>query len=286
MGINRLEKLKKACMKYGIDPGKAQFFDNVIAVPGSVEGLYVLFDNNYNTIDIRKFIGNGPKNFGDYVEGLYSMYRDDFVESFYLDDVRATDSEYLSVSHVVDITDNYEVKKSNRGRSSVLFYKGEVCRDNIDDDTVRFISYIQFLRKMIDDYFVINYKMKEKNISFPTVDRYVEQIVREINFYIERCIMMERRPDPIEFIDLSENKSLYIDQCELMANFFELLLRNRGYKSIPRQYDGIMPLNGKEAGTVNINQMIRDAKMMRKKTSGNNKAHQKHFSKINDVKKA
>ena len=259
MDINDLEKLNKACKRYGIDANEAKAFKNVIVVPGSVDGLYVVFDKNYNTIDVRRFYEHAPENMYNYFEGVYLMYKDEFIETFYLSDVRDSSTESLSISHVVELSDKYKVRDCNQGHSTMLVHNGEELKADID--SINYMSYMQFLRGIIERYYSLSYKMKERNISFPTADRFITQVVGEINFYIDRCIMMERRPDPIEFVDLSDNKWLYVDYCDLLVNVFNLLLKHQGYKVVPGKTNEIIPIEN-ESDTVNINDMIKDSKRL------------------------
>ena len=220
------EKLISACNQYGLDYRDAKYLTNVVVVPSRKSKIYVSFDKNCNTVGVEKF-DTTPDNLYNYFEGSYQIFNDDVIEPVYFDDISI--DKGLSLGCIVKISDKYKVVSRMYGNSNRIISDDGIC-DNLDVNKRQMLSYIYFLRTVLNKYFLLSYHMKSCNYSIPDATSYLQNIISDLESYVNTCIKMNSKPFAIDYIDLSGQKYLLLDSCSVLSDVLDLLLRSKGYK--------------------------------------------------------
>lgn len=99
---------RQKCSKYGLYWENAEIYGEVILINTPIEGLYVLFDKNYNTIGIERNIHQDKEQFvADFYE-RYSQFTDiiPFSENFDYPFENYTLQNFINLANRVNIIAN------------------------------------------------------------------------------------------------------------------------------------------------------------------------------------
>lgn len=213
-------KFRLMCNRYGLDKTKAIDCCNVIVVPGRKNSVYVIFDKDYNVVDVR--VNDIDENIYDTFDRIYENYNDDHISDIAIcTDDYSVDTK-ISLGTIIKLTDKYKYD-INYSTTSI---KPE---DNLNDYQKNFIHFLAFLRAVGDKYNQLRYQMLSYGFDFPELISYIKMTINDLNCYINDCIENNKKLSADEFIDLSGQINMFLRYRDNIDEAINLLLKIKGY---------------------------------------------------------
>ncbi len=217
---------RKKCVSYGIDWSDFNVYKDIIILNSPKKDIFVLLDDNYNTIGIHKL--EYGKSIEEYAKNYQNLYN-------YVDDNYGLDLPYpfqnFTIKQIVDIADRVTFDGYK------VFVNDKLVIDEImgkpDNIYISLLAYFKFLGMQIEQYFLNAYQMKMLGFDYPEVHSYVKNIVLNINECINMSIDKKTRPFPIDITDYLGLDRNNIDKWKTeLHKIIQLLINEKGYKIV------------------------------------------------------
>ena len=215
--INFVQK----CNKYGLDFDNFNIYENVIILNSPKKDIFVLLDENYNTIGILNMKG---------AVGMLEDYVLEYKEMF--NSLNERNGLFFPYPFQ-DFTLREIVELSNRidRHNNDLIINGKLAIEEGNSIYISLLSYIKFLGQQIEQYFLNYYNMMMMGFEYPDIYSYVKSLMNNIEECINLNIEQERQPFPTNIIEYlgqnSENIEIYWEE---LYYIIVLLLKEKGYE--------------------------------------------------------
>ena len=236
---------RSKCVTYGLDWSEFNIYKDIIILNSPKKDIFVLLDNNYNTIGIHKLEdGKQMKSIEEYAIKYQNLYNNvDYNSELTL----PYPFQNFSLKQIVDLA------------SRVSFYKNHVIvndkyvLDDYDNTYISLLAYIKFLGAQIEQYFFNAYQMKMLGFEYPEVHSYLKSIMVNINECIDINIDKKTRPFPIDIVEYLGHNNVEKWNTEL-NKIITLLLNEKGYKVVNgfEQYRNIETTNKYEINLADL----------------------------------
>lgn len=221
-------KFRQKCGEYGLYWGNAEIYGNVILINTPIEGLYVIFDKNYNTIGVEKDEYRDEKQFVNDFYERYSKFTDvlPFGESF------DYPFQNYTLKSFVDLANRVDILESNHGHSISTKINGEwYNRDSQENEEYfQLLSYVKFISEEIKMYFLLSYHMQAMGYEMPDVYSYVRALIKNINASINYQIENNQRPWPADILSSIGQNNRKLNFDGMLYDIADLLMRQKGVK--------------------------------------------------------
>lgn len=228
-------KFREKCGKYGLYWENAEIYGNVILINTPIEGLYVIFDKNYNTIGIQKNSYKNEEQFAyDYYEG-YSKFTDimPFGENF------DYPFENYTLKNFIDLANKVDIIECNHGHSIITKINEKwYDRDTKENEEYfQLLSYIKFISEEIKEYFLINYHMQVMGLEVPDIYAYVRALIKNITSSVYYQIKNNQRPWPINILNSIGQNDENLNFNLMLFDIADLLMKQKGVKVKSGSFD-------------------------------------------------
>ncbi len=237
---------RSKCVAYGLNWSEFRIYKDIIILNSPKKDIFVLFDDNYNTIGIHKFeYGNQMKSIEEYAV----KYRDLYNYVDYHSELTLTyPFQNFSLKQIVDLANRVHFYKDH------VIVNGKYVLDH-DNTYISLLAYIRFLGVQIEQYFLNAYQMKMLGFEFPEVHSYLKSIMVNIDECIDMYIDKKTRPFPIDIIRyLGQDKDNEEKWNTELHKIIKLLLNEKGFNLVGgfEQYKDIETIN---KGEVNLDDL-------------------------------
>ena len=221
-------KFRQRCMAYGLDWENCIVFDNAILLFTSTNGLYILFDENYNTICIEK---NENNNIEQFVRDKYYEYSN-FVGKMPFEEGFGYPFEKFTLKDIIDLSNKIEIIETNHGHSSCIKINDELYERNFEngEEYFQLLSYIKFLDEEIKLYFLNYYHMVTMGFEVPNIYDYVKALIKKLNNCIDFHLEHNRRPWPSYILSGLGKSYKEFNMDIILFDIANLLMKEKGYK--------------------------------------------------------
>lgn len=234
-------KFRQKCSEYGLYWGNAEIYGNVILINTPIEGLYVLFDKNYNTIGVEKDEYRDEKQFVNDFYERYSKFTDvlPFGESF------DYPFQNYTLKSFVDLANRVDILESNHGHSISTKINGEwYNRDSQENEEYfQLLSYVKFISEEIKMYFLLSYHMQAMGYEMPDVYSYVRALIKNINASINYQIENNQRPWPADILSSIGQNNRKLNFDGMLYDIADLLMRQKGVKVKSGSSDSLVEID-------------------------------------------
>lgn len=160
MAIN-ISSLSQKCSKYGLPYQNAKTYDDIIVVSTPTKGLYVILNENYNTIGIEKITNQRLEEF---VSDFYEKYSTNSKRFNY-------PFENYTLKIFIDLANDINIIETNHGNSNYIRINGKWYdrSKHKNDEYFKLLSYVKFISEEMKMYFLTNYHMQTIGFEFPDV---------------------------------------------------------------------------------------------------------------------
>lgn len=219
---------KEKCAEYGLDCEKAEIYCNVILINTPIEGLYVIFDKNYNTIGIER---KTSQNLEQFANDYYEKYSNKGKETNFNKTFEYPFENY-TLKDFIDLDNQVEIIESNNGHISCIKVNGRYYDRTSQENEEYFelISYIKFIIEEIKNYFLMSYHLKTMGIEVPEINSYVRLLIKNINASVEYDIGNNQRPLPSNILNSIGQHNKILDFDSLLFDIADLLMKQKGLK--------------------------------------------------------
>lgn len=205
-----------ACCSYGLDWYDFEIYEDTIILKTPKKNVFVLFNQNYHTIDIPTIISNGQ------IESL-NIHDEKNIFPYPFQD--------LSLSDFYDFADRIKTNSHNHGHSLSIEVNGNKVIDKPDSIYIGLLLYIKFLSEQINDYFKKLYQARILGYDFPNVYQYISYLINNMNECIDDSIKNHYRPLPIDIINHLGQSQDDIIKYELeLYDIIDLIFNQKGLK--------------------------------------------------------
>lgn len=215
---------RKKCEAFGISLNDFAIYEDIIILKSPKKDIFVLLDENYNTIGIHKLENTIPKKS---IEEYAIQYRELYS---YVDDndfALTYPFQNFSIKQIVDLANRVQFY-----RDSILVNDKYVL-DNSDNVYISLLAYIKFLKDQIDQYFLRAYQSKMLGFEYPEIHAYLRIIMANIDECIKMYIDKKTRPFPIDIVRyLGQDKNNIDLRDSKLYIIIDLLLNEKGFKII------------------------------------------------------
>ena len=219
---------RQKCGEYGLYWENAEIYGNVILINTPIEGLYVIFDKNYNTIGVEKNEYQDEEQFANVFYERYSEFTDllPFGESF------DYPFQNYTLKNFVDLANRVDILESNHGHSISTKINGEWYNRNSQENEEYFqlLSYVKFISKEIKMYFLLNYHMQAMGYEMPDVYSYVRALIKNINASINYQIENNHRSWPADILSSIGQNNRKLNFDGMLYDIADLLMKQNGVK--------------------------------------------------------
>ena len=216
---------KRKCASYGLSNDNFNVYEDIIILNSSKNDIFVLLDDNYNTIGIHKLeYSSQIKN----IEKCAIKYRNLYN---YVDSNNWLNLPYpfknFSLKQIVDLANRVDFYKNH------VIVNGKYVLDDYDNVYISLLSYSKFLKEQIEQYFLNAYQMKMLGFEYPEVHSYLKSIVTNIDQCINMYINKKTRPFPIDIIQyLGQDRSNIEKWNTELYRIIDLFLNEKGFKVV------------------------------------------------------
>ncbi len=214
------------CSEYGLYWENAEIYGNVILINTPIEGLYVIFDKNYNTIGIETNEYCDEEHFANDFYERYSKFTDvlPFGENF------DYPFENYTLKNFIDLANRVDIIESNHGHSIGTKVNGEWYDRNSHENEEYFqlLSYIKFISEEVKRYFLMNYHMQAMGFEVPDVYSYVRALIKNINASVDYQIENNQRPWPSNILRSIGQNNGKLNFDYLLYDIANLLMKQNG----------------------------------------------------------
>lgn len=244
------------CGSYGLYWEDFNIIHDIIVVSAPKKGIYVLFDNNYNTIGIHRMDAN-DKSLEEIVDGYSELYE-------YVDEDTGHNFPYpfksLSLKQIVELADKIFIHSSNHGNSFNMVIDGKIIDCSSDSTYVELLSYIKFIGEQIKTYFHNFYQMMVMGYDYLDIYSYVRRIMDNI----DECIRVNRERDinvrPIDILDYLGQERNRLDRYEHLLDQVIELYSKEDDKDLSILSDNLVKLLDEislsEVGTTDLKSLL------------------------------
>lgn len=232
-------KFKNKCYTYGLDYEDFDIVDDVIILSSPKKNIKFLLDEHYNIINIYNLNDTIYKYFSsdEIIKDAKRRYETLIIRLPY-------PFQNYSIKQIVEIANRVSIHNTNHGHSSNMFVNGELVTNEQDDIYVSLLSYIKFLGKQIEQYYMNLYQMKMMDFNYYDIYEYIKKIMTNINECIDNNIEQNKRPFPIDIINyLGQNRNIIEENEQELYNIINLLLKDKGLKINEENYKKIKETN-------------------------------------------
>ncbi len=216
---------RSKCVDYGLDWNEFNVYNDIIILNSPKTDIFVLLDDNYNTIGIHKLNNsNQMKSIEEYAIKYRDLYN-------YVD--------YNNESNLLYPFQNFSLKQIADLAKRVDFYNnhiivnGKYVVDGHENTYISLLAYIKFLGMQIEQYFLNAYQMKILDFEYPEVHSYLKSIMINIDECINMHIDKKTRPFPIDIIQhLGQDKEEIEKWNKELYKIINLLLNEKGFKIV------------------------------------------------------
>ena len=232
-------KFKNKCYTYGLDYEDFDIVDDIIILSSPKKNIKFLLDEHYNIINIYNLNDTIYKYFSsdEIIKDAKRRYETLIIRLPY-------PFQNYSIKQIVEIANRVSIHNTNHGHSSNMFVNGELVTNEQDDIYVSLLSYIKFLGKQIEQYYMNLYQMKMMDFNYYDIYEYIKKIMTNINECIDNNIEQNKRPFPIDIINyLGQNRNIIEENEQELYNIINLLLKDKGLKINEENYKEIEETN-------------------------------------------
>ncbi len=218
-------KFKQRCGSYGVRWDDFYIYENIIILNTPKKDIFVLLDDNYNTIGILNLKDVKDKEeIEKYILGYKKMYN-------LVDKENGLSFPYpfqdFSLSEIVELGNRTSIYKND----IIVNGKLVIDKNKYNNTYILLLSYIKFLGDQIEQYFLNFYSMTMMGFDYPDIYSYVKSLMNNIEECINLNIEQERQPFPTNIIEYlgqnSENIEIYWEE---LYYIIVLLLKEKGYE--------------------------------------------------------
>lgn len=252
-------KFRQRCGAYGLDWSKFNIFNfpnknYIISVAEPIGNIYVLFDQNYNTICIEKCDWiNDFEDLKNFVEGRYNIYSNlpnvyAFKKNF------GYPFENFSLKQIIDLANRVEIMETNNGHTLSIKVNGEWYDRNSNENQEYFqlLSYVKFLGEQIKSYFIINYHMQAIGFKVPDLYEYVRTLISKLNECVDFYLEHNRRPYPSDILSGLGQNYREKKYDGILYDVVYLLMKDKGYKIKSDSHDETEMVNPQDNTDLSI----------------------------------
>lgn len=219
---------RSKCVSYGLDWDNFFIKDNTIVLNTPKQNVFVLLDENYNTIGVHSNNSEKPE---EKVKRCIRTYNKIYTDA---DNDYGYELPYpfqnYSLKQFLDISKLISFRETNHGHSSETSVNG-INIDDFDEDSKALLSYIMFLSDLINEYYVTVYHMTILGYECPDIYSYTNNLNSRIRECINTNIKENNRPFPVDVINfIGLNNDKISNHSNELFDIISLLLKERGYK--------------------------------------------------------
>lgn len=214
--------LNQKCSKYGLSYKNANIYDDIILVSTPTKRLYVVLDENYNTIGVEKITNQKLEEFiSDFYE-RYSTNSKTFSYPF----------ENYTLKNFIDLGNKIDIIEANHGNSSYtrINEKWYDRSKHKNDEYFKLLSYVKFISEEMKMYFLTSYHMQVMGFEFPDVYSYVNALMNNITTYINQQIANNQRPWPTDILSNIGQTSTNATFDSMLYDIADLLMKQKEVK--------------------------------------------------------
>lgn len=238
--INDL-KFRQKCGEYGLYWENSNIYGDLILINTPIEGLYVIFDKNYNTIGIEKNEYQDEEQFANDFYKRYSEFNDilPFGESF------DYPFQNYTLKNFVDLAGRVDIHESNHGHSISTKINGEWYNRNSQENEEYFqlLSYVKFISEEIKMFFLLSYHMQSMGFETPDIYLYVRTLIKNINASINYQIENNQRPWPANILSSIGQNNRELNFDGMLYDIADLLMKQKGVKVKSGSPDSLVEIN-------------------------------------------
>ena len=219
---------RQKCGDYGLYWENAEIYGNVILINTPIEGLYVIFDKNYNTIGVEK---NEYQDENQFINDFYKRYSE-FTDLLPFGESFDYPFQNYTLKNFIDLANRIDILESNHGHSISTKINGEWYNRSSQENEEYFqlLSYIKFISEEIKMYFLLNYHMQAMGYEMPDVYSYVRALIKNINASINYQIENNQRPWPADILSSIGQNNRKLNFDGMLYDIADLLMKQNGVK--------------------------------------------------------
>ncbi len=221
MAIN-ISNLSQKCSKYGLPYQNANTYDDIILVSTPTKGLYVILDENYNTIGVEKITS---QNLEEFVSDFYEKYSTNSKRFDY-------PFENYTLKNFIDLANDINIIGANHGNSNYTRINGKWYdrSKHKNDEYFKLLSYVKFISEEMKMYFLTSYHMQVMGFEFPDIYSYVNSLMKNMTTYINQQIASDQRPWPIDILSSIGQNNANLNFDSMLYDIADLLMKQKGIK--------------------------------------------------------
>lgn len=221
MAIN-ISNLSQKCSKYGLPYQNAKTYDDIILVSTPTKGLYVILDENYNTIGVEKITSQRLEEF---VSDFYEKYSTNSKRFDY-------PFENYTLKNFIDLANDINIIETNHGNSNYIRINGKWYdrSKHKNDEYFKLLSYVKFISEEMKMYFLTSYHMQTIGFEFPDVYSYVNALMKNITTYTNQQITNNQRPWPTDILNSIGQSNVNLNFDSMLYDIADLLMKQKGIK--------------------------------------------------------
>lgn len=219
---------RQKCSEYGLYWENAEIYGNVILINTHIEGLYVIFDKNYNTIGIERNLHQDKECFANNFYERYSQFTDMVPFGEKLD----YPFDNYTLKNFIDLANKVDIIEGNHGHSISIKVNGEWYDRNSHENEEYFqlLSYIKFISEEIKRYFLMNYHMQAMGFLIPDIYSYVRALIKNINASVDYQVENNQRPWPSDILSSIGQNNRKLNFDGMLYDIANLLMKQKGVK--------------------------------------------------------
>ncbi len=180
---------RNRCWHFGLDSENFNIIGDMIVLNTSKNNIIVILDEHYNIVgvydrkeDINKLVND--------VKSSYENTNNKLPFPF----------QNLSLKQIIELANRVDICGTNHGHSSTMYVNGEWVIDENKSVYISLLSYISFLGKHIEQYYINQYQMKMIGLEYPDIYKYLSSLANSIEECVNIYIEKGKRPFPIDII--------------------------------------------------------------------------------------
>ncbi len=189
---------RNRCCTYGLSWEDFNIYENTIILNTPKKDVFVLLDENYNTIDILKMVDN---DYQTTIENHLLAYKSPNYLPYPFQD--------FSLKQLLDLANRISIDRLR------TFVNDKLVFGNQNNSYILLLTYVKFLSEQIEQYFLNAFQMKIMGFSYPDAYSYINSLIQNINECIMLYIENEKRPFPIDIINYLGQDPKVIDKYNL-----------------------------------------------------------------------
>lgn len=225
-------KFINRCDYYGLDYRDFDICNDTIILNTYNDNLYILFDRNFNIIDVAKTDGNG--NFVNPKTTNIIAYGTNEIFSEFTTIPLGKNFQYINPILIIKAANRIILGQNDYGRSlRIKLANAWTWINEITPEQKYFfqiISYIKFLGEELEQFFMNSYHLSliiDSDIHDSQL--YLQNLIKKIDEYIDLCIDENEEPYPFELLNyLGKNKMDRLHEL-MLKDVIDLIIKDKGY---------------------------------------------------------